>query len=251
MRDPLLQRSKDAPPQRRSVDDGTEIAQRPFDRRDRDPSTSGHVVGWHLVGAIQGQLGRVKVSAATEEALDVRHIRRIIEDSVDPCAAAPGRCPAHRPGSGECVLFDPGRGTVQHVHAARPRVPLPRRCSPTDLSVGETEPECILSADHAVLSGGEQSEALIGRGGGHRTSRCHRSRDVSGDVGPLRRWTGTDRFGRFVSIVGRPSVGRRGQVSCVARERSARPRWLMACFSSADISAKVRPSPSSGTKTGS
>ena len=41
----------------------------------------------------------------------------------------------------------------------------------------------------------------------------------------------------------------------VARERKARPRWLMACFSAGDISPNVRspgvPSARSGTKTGS
>ena len=33
--------------------------------------------------------------------------------------------------------------------------------------------------------------------------------------------------------------------------RKARPRWLRACFSSSDISANVRPSPSVGCMTGS
>ena len=36
-----------------------------------------------------------------------------------------------------------------------------------------------------------------------------------------------------------------------ARARKARPRWLKACFSVGDISANVRPSPLSGTNTGS
>ena len=36
-----------------------------------------------------------------------------------------------------------------------------------------------------------------------------------------------------------------------ARARNARPRWLMTCFSAGVIWAKVRPSPSSGMKTGS
>lgn len=36
-----------------------------------------------------------------------------------------------------------------------------------------------------------------------------------------------------------------------ARAENARARWEMACFSAKVISAKVRPSPSSGTKTGS
>ena len=37
--------------------------------------------------------------------------------------------------------------------------------------------------------------------------------------------------------------------SNAARARNARPRWQTACFSSAVISANVRPSPSAGTKT--
>ena len=36
-----------------------------------------------------------------------------------------------------------------------------------------------------------------------------------------------------------------------ARARKARPRWETACFSSAVISANVRPSPSAGTNNGS
>ena len=42
---------------------------------------------------------------------------------------------------------------------------------------------------------------------------------------------------------GRPVRGRRA--------RKARPRWLRACFSASVISANVRPSPSTGTMTGS
>jgi probable blue pigment (indigoidine) exporter len=42
-----------------------------------------------------------------------------------------------------------------------------------------------------------------------------------------------------------------GQTSCARRARKARARWLMACFSSGVISAKVRPSPSVGTTSGS
>ena len=48
-----------------------------------------------------------------------------------------------------------------------------------------------------------------------------------------------------------PTRGRRQSVRRATRERRARPRWEMACFSSADIWANVLPSPSAGTKTGS
>ena len=43
----------------------------------------------------------------------------------------------------------------------------------------------------------------------------------------------------------------RRPLSPSARVRNARPRCETRCFSAADISANVRPSPSSGTKTGS
>ena len=52
-------------------------------------------------------------------------------------------------------------------------------------------------------------------------------------------------------LIGYRLTGLARSASAAARARKARPRCEMACFSSGVISAKVRPSPSSGTKTGS
>ena len=54
--------------------------------------------------------------------------------------------------------------------------------------------------------------------------------------------------GLAATAVGRPARlrVRRGASSLGTSARNARARWLMACFSSSAISAKVRPSPSSG-----
>ena len=53
------------------------------------------------------------------------------------------------------------------------------------------------------------------------------------------------------SAAGSRGTGQTSWSRRATRARSARPRWEIACFSSALISAKVRPSPSWGTKTGS
>lgn len=87
-------------------------------------------------------------------------------------------------------------------------------------------PEWVVAQVKAALDRATRSGSPVRKS--HKASPFHRR---SGRRGEARRW-----------------------IYCASwstRERRARPRWEISCFSAADIWAKVRPSPSVGTKTGS
>ena len=82
--------------------------------------------------------------------------------------------------------------------------------------------------------------------GAARPRRPDRRRTTSASTSSTA--TRSSTCGRSTSAAGSRSRGLRDGGS---GRRKARARWLMACFSAGDISAKVRPSPSAGTKIGS
>ncbi len=105
----------------------------------------------------------------------------------------------------------------------------------------------------ALARAGEGREAA--RAHGHQTPRELVRAGAPPVLPPEPAWQGSVTHGCYLGLV----RGSRGPLrqrpsspfTSVARARKARPRAEIACFSAGPISPNVRPSPSSGTNTGS
>ena len=175
-----LERAHHARAQGREIDDCAEIAQRPFDRRHRDPPVDDDVGDRESVGPVQRQLGRVQRLPGPTAAHDIRERWRLVQDLEHPGAAPSCRCPVDRPGGGQGLLFIAAGEAVEGEHAARSTDPPTLAHSVEDLTVAQPQPPRVGTADQAVLRRSQLPDLLVARTLGHgrqstrRSSRCQR-----------------------------------------------------------------------------